>query len=220
MSDATPLVVANHKANKNWEEVKEWLTEVGEAAKDFRGTVILAPSSPFIAACFEEIKSHNLKIKLGAQDVSQFKEGAFTGEFAADQLKGLIDYTIIGHSERRNNFLEDEVVLQKKVDNAQNADVEPIFCIQSETTPLAKNVQIIAYEPPFAIGTGNPDTLENIAKVAQKIKDNTPYMFLYGGSVSMTNASHIILIPGIDGLLVGATNSLDPQKFIAILKSI
>lgn len=220
MIDRLPLVVANHKANCHWQEVKEWIREVGLVAAGFKGTVILCPALPFLAASHQEIKSHNLKIKLGAQDISQFKEGAYTGETTASQLQGLISYSIIGHSERRKNFSEDNTVLQKKVDNALDAEIEPIYCIQSANTPLVKNTQIVAYEPPFAIGTGNPDTVESIAKVAQKIKQDTPYIFLYGGSVSMVNASHIIVIPGVDGLLVGATNSLDPQKFVAVLKSV
>jgi triosephosphate isomerase len=220
MNDNLPLVIANHKANKNWEEVREWLKEVGKDSHDFKGTVIFCPTSPFIAASAEVIKSHNLKIKLGNQDISQFEVGAYTGEVAASQLKDLVSYVIIGHSERRINFLENDAVLGKKVENALAAGISAIFCTQSQTTPVVKNVEIVAYEPPFAIGTGNPDTLENIAKVAQKVKQDTPYIFLYGGSVSKDNASHIALIPGVDGLLVGATNSLNPEKFIAILKSI
>lgn len=220
MNDATPLVVANHKANKNWEEIKSWLSEVGPVTKDFKGTVILCPTSPFLSGSLEEIKKHGYKIKLGIQDISHFEKGAYTGEIAASQLENMVSYAIVGHSERRDNFLEDEEILQKKVDNAQSAGVEPIYCIQSESTPIAKNVQIIAYEPPFAIGTGKPDTVENIAKTAKTIKDTAPFIFIYGGSVSPDNIRNIAILPGIDGVLVGATNSLDPSRFVSILKLI
>jgi len=220
MNDALPLVVANHKANKNWQEIKDWLKIVGPQAKDFKGTVLLCPSYPFISGAYEEINAHGYKIKLGAQDVSQFESGAYTGEVPAAQLVGIADYIIVGHSERRNNFLEDESVLQTKVNSAQNNGIDAIYCVQTETTPIAKNTMIIAYEPPFAIGTGNPDTLENIGKVAKKIKESIPYILLYGGSVSKDNAAHISMVPGVDGFLVGATHSLDPHSFAQILRSI
>lgn len=220
MNDATPLVVANQKANKNWEEVKTWIAEVGPTAKAFPGTVILCPTAPFLSGAYELIKDHGYKIKLGIQDVSQFEKGAHTGEVAASQLQNLASYVIIGHSERRDNFLEDESLLQKKVDNAQAVGIEPIYCVQGENTPIAKNVQVIAYEPSFAIGTGKPDTLDNIARIAKKTKDIAPYVFIYGGSVSKDNIRNIALLPGLDGVLVGATNSLDSQDFAAILKLI
>jgi len=220
MNDAAPLVVANHKANKSWEELKAWIREVGPVSKEFNGTVVLCPAAAFISGAYEEIKNHGYNIKLGVQDISRFEKGSYTGEVAASQLEGLVSYAIIGHSERRDNFLEDETVLQKKVDNAQAVNIEPIYCIQTEETAIAKNVQIIAYEPPFAIGTGKPDTIENIARVAKKIKDIAPYIFIYGGSVSKDNIRNIVLLPGIDGVLIGATHSLDPADFVSALKLI
>lgn len=220
MNDPSPLVIANHKANKNWDETKEWVHEIGRETKHFKGTVILCPSSPFIAAAYEEINLHNFKIKLGVQDISRFEHGSHTGEVAASQIKDIVGYAIIGHSERRDALAEDDLILQQKVDNAQEADISAIYCIQNEDTPIAKNVRIVAYEPPFAIGTGNPDTIDNISRVAKKVKSDAPYTFIYGGSVSSVNASKIAAIPGLDGLLVGATNSLNPYRFVEIIKSI
>ncbi len=220
MNDPSPLVIANHKANQNWEEVKTWIREVGKDTKGFRGTVILCPSLPFVAAAAEEIKFHKFKIKLGVQDISRFENGAHTGEVAASQVKDIVGYVIVGHSERREKFSEDDSILQKKVNNAQSADLEVIFCVQNKETPIVRNVRIIAYEPPFAIGTGNPDTVESISQMAKKIKSQAPYTFIYGGSVSRDNASHIAAIPGVDGLLVGATNSLNSERFTTIVKSI
>lgn len=220
MNDVLPLVIANHKANKDWQEVKDWLKVIGPQSKEFDGTIIFCPALPFISGAYEEIKTHHYKIKLGAQDVSQFEAGSYTGEVSASQLAGIVDYVIVGHSERRDNFLEDETILQTKVNNVQNLDIDAIYCIQTATTPIAKNTMIVAYEPPFAIGTGNPDTLENIAKVSKQVKEISPYIFLYGGSVSKDNATHLSIIPGVDGLLVGATHSLDPHRFSQILKAI
>ncbi len=220
MNDPSPFIIANHKANKNWEEAKVWIDEVGRETKSFRGTVILCPSFPFVAAAAEEIKLHKFKLRLGVQDISQFEAGAHTGEVAASQVKDIVTYAIIGHSERRDTFSEDDSILQKKVDNVQSMDIEAIYCVQSPQTAIVKNVRIIAYEPPFAIGTGNPDTVESISKMAKEIKSQAPYIFIYGGSVSSSNAKNLVTIPGVDGLLVGATNSLNPQRFIEITKSI
>lgn len=220
MNDPFPLVVANHKANKTWDEIESWLKEVGPEAENFKGTIVFCPSFPFIAASYEIIKSKKYKIKLGSQDISFFDQGPYTGEVAATQLKGIVEYSLVGHSERRQNFNEDDAHLQNKLVNAQKADIKAILCIQSENTPILNDVAIVAYEPTFAIGSGNPDTLTSIENVAKKIKEKGPYSVLYGGSVSQDNVAGMMLIGAIDGVLVGASHSLDPQKFIAILKAI
>ena len=219
MSDPLPLVVANLKANKNWEEISDWIFNVIDEANKFRGTIIFCPSHPFLAAAYHQISEKKTRLKLGAQDISKFEQGAYTGEVAASQIKDLVGYSLIGHSERRHNFAEDENSLKIKVSFAQISQIEPIFCVQDANTPIVEKVSIVAYEPPFAIGTGIPDTIENITKVVQAIKQKGPYTVLYGGSVSKENAKQII-DSGADGLLVGATNSLNPQKFIEIIKSL
>ncbi len=220
MNDPFPLVIANHKANKTWDEVKDWLDQVGPEAKNFKGTVVFCPSIPFLAASYDLIKSKKYNLKVGAQDISFFDQGPYTGEVAASQLTGLAAYVLIGHSERRQNFNEDAARLQNKLVNAQKADISAILCLQSESTPILNDVAIVAYEPTFAIGSGNPDTLTNIELVAKRIKEKGPYRVLYGGSVSKDNAGGIMLLGVIDGVLVGASHSLDPQKFIGILKAI
>lgn len=220
MNDPFPLVVANHKANKTWDEVKDWLDLVGPEAKDFKGTIVFCPSFPFLAASYDLITSKKYNLKLGSQDISFFDQGPYTGEVAATQLTGLVGYALVGHSERRQNFNEDAARLQNKLVNAQKADIEAILCVQSEMTPILNDVAIVAYEPTFAIGSGNPDTLTNIENVAKKIKEKGPYTVLYGGSVSKDNVSGMMLLGAIDGVLVGASHSLDPQKFIGILKAI
>lgn len=220
MSDRLPLVVANLKANLNLEDITSWLAAVGPHSKDFPGTIIFSPSYPFLAAAGQEIKKNNFNIKLASQDISKFTEGAHTGEVSASQIKDIVPYTLIGHSERRDSFRESEDDLTAKVENATDANIEPIFCVQGENTNIPQAVKIVAYEPVFAIGTNNPQDPTETVKVISKIKSRGDYLVLYGGSVSGDNAKSYVESASANGLLVGATNSLDPQNFIAILKAL
>lgn len=217
MAEPLPLVVANLKANKTWEEMTTWLEAISQASSTFPGTVVVCPSTPFLAASNQWLITHNSSLKLGSQDISHFEQGAYTGEVAASQIASLVDYAIVGHSERRQNASETDEVLETKVKNAKTAGIEPIFCVQSDSTPIPDQVAIVAYEPVSAIGTGNPDDPQNIKSTAEKLKTKSQYTVLYGGSVSADNAKAIIAT--VDGFLV-ATNSLDPQKFTAILEAI
>lgn len=218
MSDSLPLVIANLKANKTWEEVSLWLDQVGQGCPSFKGTIVLCPSYPFLTAAAQKIKSESLKIKLGSQDLSKFEKGSYTGEVASSQIADLCQYSIIGHSERRQNFAEDDHILAKKAANAKAAGLVPIFCVQNENTPVPKEAELIAYEPLFAIGTGNPDTPQNAATVAKRLKDRGNYTVIYGGSVTPPNVKNFLKKGVIDGVLVGNA-SLDAESFIDILES-
>lgn len=214
-----PLVVANFKANKTWDEVASWIDTVGTKVKSFPGTVIIAPSMAFINQTGWKIQSANLNIKVASQDISRFETGAYTGEVAASQIKGQVSYSIIGHSERRQNFGEDDQILDQKVKNAKESGIEPIFCVQNENTKVPEGVKIVAYEPVFAIGTGTPDTPANAEAVAQSIKAKGDFTVLYGGSVTGDNAKSFLKVGIIDGLLVGSA-SLDPQSFLKIVEAV
>src|SRR3990167_10151827 len=219
MNNPKPIVVANLKANLTWEEVSTWLDKVGQVSKDFKGTIIFCPSYQFLTSVKEKIDRDSINIKLGSQNISKFEQGAYTGEVAASQIADLVQFAIIGHSERRQNFKEDQKILEAKVKNAQNAKIEPIFCVQDENTSIPKSLSIIAYEPVFAIGTNNPDSPENVQDFGKRLKANGTYTILYGGSVSAGNVKTYVK-EHIHGVLVGATNSLDPQKFIGIISSL
>ena len=219
MNNPLPLVVANLKANKTWDEISSWIDDVANLAQNFSGTIIFCPSSPFLAASYQKISQNGINLKLGTQDISRFEQGAYTGEIAASQIADIVDFAIIGHSERRHNLKEDDATLRKKVENAKNAKIEPIFCVQNENTPIPQKVEIVAYEPIFAIGTGNPDTPENVQANAQRLMAKGDYTILYGGSVSAGNVKSFVK-DSIQGVLVGATNSVDPQKFINIILSL
>lgn len=219
MNENTPLVIANPKANKTWDEVSTWLDVVAQKAEDFKGTVIFCPSHPFISAAAQKISANGFKIKLGVQDISKFEQGSYTGEVAASQLKDLCYFAIIGHSERRQNFIETDEVLAKKVQNTTTAGITPIFCVQNENTPIPQGVEIVAYEPIFAIGSGNPDNPEDAKKVAGLIKQKGGYTLIYGGSVASDNVESFLTQNVFGGVLV-ATNSQDPQNFIKIIEAI
>jgi len=182
--------------------------------------VIICPSFTTISVVKSIIEERKLPYKTGSQDVSQFEKGAFTGQVNAEQIKELGEYVIIGHSERRNNLGETDEVLKKKVDVALKYELTPIFCVQNDQVMVPDGVKIVAYEPPTAIGTGNPDTPENADSVAGNIKGkykNVEYV-LYGGSVTSENVQGFVQKENINGVLVGGA-SLDPVKFTAIIKS-
>ena len=214
-----PIVIANLKANKSWDQISEWIDEVAASAQNFAGTIIFCPSYPYLAAACEKISQNGINLKLGSQDISRFEQGAYTGEVAATQIADMIKYAIIGHSERRQNFAENDKILTRKVENAQKAGITPIFCVQNAETPVPKNVEIVAYEPVFAIGTASPDTPENVQEVAKKIKSKDDHTVIYGGSVSEENVKSFVKNK-VEGVLVGATNSLDPQKFTGIIEAL
>lgn len=219
MSDSLPLIVANHKANLDYSDFDIWINSVGPKVSEFQGTVILCPSAPFLSEAWLLAVSQGWKYELGAQDISKFDVGAYTGEVAALQLSGTCSYVIIGHSERRNNFGETDEILEQKVQLAKKANLKTIFCVQDQDTKIPEGVEIVAYEPIFAIGTGNPDTPDNAMDIAKKIKAKGDYTVLYGGSVNRENVKHFIKTGVIDGVLIG-TASLNAQEFIDILHSI
>lgn len=219
MNDNLPLVVANLKANFTWDQFYSWLEQTKEATNAFGGTVIVAPSMAFISEASQKLKEKKAKLKLASQDISQFEQGAFTGEVAASQIADQITYAIIGHSERRNYLNEEQMILEKKVANVKKAAVKTIFCVQDENTRIPYGVDIVAYEPTFAIGTGNADTPENAQAISKKLKTKGEYTVLYGGSVTEENVKSFLKKGVIDGVLVGSA-SLKSESFSNLLKAI
>ena len=129
MDSATPLVVANLKANKTWDEVSSWIDEVASFAQNFAGTIVFCPSYPFLSAAFQKISQNGINLKLGSQDISRFEQGAYTGEVAASQIDDLVKFAIIGHSERRKYFGESDENVVKKVELLISASITPILCV-------------------------------------------------------------------------------------------
>lgn len=216
------LIIANFKSNKTLEEGKKWLEELSVSIKLINlteKTIIVCPSLTLLPVSKQYIDEQNLPIKIGAQDISQFDQGAYTGEVNGRQIKEFGTYVIIGHSERRQNFNETDEVLLKKVSIAINYNLIPIFCVQDENGKIPQGVSIVSYEPVFAIGTGNPDTPENAENIAQKIKKNNNIeKVLYGGSVTPDNVKSFTEKQNIDGVLVGGA-SLEASEFLKIIEN-
>jgi triosephosphate isomerase (TIM) len=216
------FIIANWKSNKTTEEANDWLQQLanlGLHEEKSKEVIVCAPFTllSLLKAYKDEV---TLPVAFGSEDVSPFEEGAFTGEVSANEVKEFADYAIIGHSERRKLFNEDDELLTKKVNMALKSMLTPIFCVQDENTFIPEGVTLVAYEPVFAIGSGIPDTPENAEKVIKKIKEkNEKVQFvLYGGSVSPDNINSFTQSPSIDGVLVGGA-SLDAQKFIQIIQN-
>lgn len=216
------FIIANWKSNKTETEAKQWFAEFSIFNFQFSNEekeIILCPSFTLLSGIKSLIISNKLSIKLGAQNVSSFENGAYTGEVNSEQIKDFVDYVIIGHSERRENFLETDEIISRKVEMAKKHNLIPIFCVQAEKTNIPEGVKIVAYEPVFAIGTGNPDTPGNADKIAAKIKEKNKIDYvLYGGSVNATNVHSFTQMPNINGVLVGGS-SLDPKEFLEIIKN-
>lgn len=190
------------------------------------------------------------KMSLTAQNLYWRDEGAYTGEVSAQQLRGLVKYALIGHSERRHIFGEREKDIRNKVQAAVRNHIVPVLCIgdtaiersENETEAVlhgqivsglanltAEEVRdvVIAYEPVWAIGTGDTATPSDIKKAESAIRRNIEHLFgaevakevrlLYGGSVTPSTASGILKTKGVDGLLVGGA-SLHVNQFSEIIE--
>ena len=214
------VIVANWKSNIGRTEADVWLQKFHEAsAKDAfsQKEVIICPPFTVLAFLAEWIKKSGLPISLGVQNISPFPKGAYTGEVAAEQVAEFASYVLIGHSERRKYFHEDEQMLQNKVDMALASGLHPIFCVQGVESRIPKGVVIAAYEPIFAIGTGEPDSPENAERIAGSIRESSGVRtVLYGGSVTAANVSSYVTSDDIHGVLVGSA-SLDPEVFSSII---
>lgn len=213
-------IIANWKSNKTITEALDWLNYVGPKLPGLENLkIVVCPTFSCLSELKKEIQVSNFPISLGSQDLSPFGPGAYTGEEPAELLKELVSFSIIGHSERREKFGETDEMISDKFKQAQNAGIEPIFCIQDVNTPIPDGAKIAAYEPVFAIGTGTPDTPLNAQKVAAEVKAKMPGInILYGGSVTRENCASFVSQENIAGLLIGKA-SLDGQEFLKTVEN-
>ena len=219
------FIVANWKSNFTSLEANEWIQ--GFKNYDLRFTnedVIICPPFVILPILKSYLLNHKSSIKLGAQNISPFDEGAYTGEVSALQVKEFADYVIIGHSERRSNLGETEKIVELKILQAIKFNLVPIICVSSinqvnDKWKMMNGKFIVAYEPVFAIGSGTPDTPENANLMAKKIKEILGETdILYGGSVTSNNVANFLEMPDIKGVLVGGA-SLDAQEFYKIIQN-
>lgn len=204
----TKIVAGNWKMNKNFGEADDLINDIVDLLED-QGKpgnvdVILCP--PFVYLEMAGDLTEDFPVFIGAQNLSQFESGAYTGEISAAMLRSMhIDFCIIGHSERRKYFNESDVTLLEKVKVAQKHDVVPIFCcgevledreagkhfdvvknqLESTIFQLAAEdftTLIIAYEPVWAIGTGVNATKEQAQEMHHYIRDLIRNK--YGGDIA------------------------------------
>lgn len=215
------FIIANWKSNKTEFEARDWLSAIS-SIKDqdlSNKEIVVCPSFVHLPVMKTFIEEQKLPIKLGAQNISSFEEGAYTGEVNGKQIREFADYVLIGHSERRKNFGETEEILFEKFKLAKENGLSVIFCVQGKKTKIPESADLIAYEPINAIGTGNPDTSESAEDVGAYFKVNPQVIYvLYGGSVTADSVSGFTRMPNIDGALVGKA-SLDPLEFLQIVKN-
>ncbi|MBI3955839.1 triosephosphate isomerase [Candidatus Gottesmanbacteria bacterium] len=209
-----PLIAGNWKSNKTVGEAMEWLQNFKVVTT---AQVMLFVPFTLLHPLKKKIEGLHLSIELGAQDVSPFDDGAYTGAVNARQIKELADWVIIGHSERRQHFGETDAMLAQKVDQAKKEGLQIIYCVQDENIPVPLGVDVIAYEPVWAIGTGKSDSPENASEVISAIKAKTHVSsVIYGGSVTPENVASFVSREAIDGVLPGGA-SLDPEKFANLI---
>lgn len=213
-------LVANWKANKNLNEALIWIDvfnnllkknkKVEEKLRNDKLKIIICPSYHLIYPVSEKLINIP-NITLGAQDVSFFEKGSYTGEVSASTLVGLAEFVIIGHSERRRYFKETNAIIDQKIKLAKQYRIEPILCVRDKKD-LSSEVEIVAYEPVNAIGSGNNEDANNVLQMKQSLHLDPDIKFLYGGSTNEENAASYIKTGQIDGFLVG-TASKDPHSF-------
>ena len=207
-------IVANWKSNMTQTEAAVWMQQMQKFLGETAKTIIICPSFtllPFLS------KDRTNQLHMGAQDISPFGMGAYTGEVNGGQIKEFASYVIIGHSERRNYFKEDDQILTQKVMMAKKSFLTPIFCVQGSDTFIPDGVSLVAYEPIWAIGTGKAESPEQANEVAKTIKEKSEVsVVLYGGSVTGENVQLFTGQNNISGVLVGGA-SLHPQQFLDII---
>lgn len=248
-----PFIVANWKMNPTTlAEANRLFNSVARGLKNIKNVeVVICP--PFVYLPIFKFRTKDFI--LGAQDCFWEKRGAFTGEVSPLMLKNLgCNYVIIGHSERRKHFKETDDMINKKIKTALITKINPIFCLGEtieerkggKTQKVLKKQLIsgfkniseslilnskfsIAYEPLWAIGTGNPCDFKEAQKINLFLRKFIAQIFnnslakkiriIYGGSVNSKNATFYIKEAKMNGLLVGGA-SLDAKEFIKIIKGI
>lgn len=211
-------IFANWKSNLGEKDISLWFEKISQYLNshntDFSNLrVVICPSFLYLPQVANFITKYKLLFQVGAQNISAFSNGPYTGEVNASQLKEFTKYVLIGHSERRKYFLEGESQLNEKVKRAVDAGIHPIYCISETKENIPEGVEFVAYEPIFAIGTGIADTSANADQVAIRIKkSNSNRKIIYGGSVTQNNVAGFLMESNITGVLPGKA-SLDPQIF-------
>ncbi|WP_396194894.1 triose-phosphate isomerase [Flavobacterium sp.] len=246
------IVAGNWKMNKNAEETEDLLNDlIDKLPQDSEAQIIVAPTFINLASAVDHLEFTNIAV--AAQNMHQNENGAYTGEISADMLKSIgVNIVILGHSERRAYFHETDTILAQKVTTALKHDMTVIFCFGEELKDRQNNQHfnvvenqlrdglfhlensdwekiVLAYEPVWAIGTGETASPEQAQEMHEFIRETIRKRFgsnvaeevsiLYGGSVKPENAKEIFSKPDVDGGLIGGA-ALKASDFAAIVNGI
>ncbi|SHF07154.1 triosephosphate isomerase [Seinonella peptonophila] len=246
-----PIIAGNWKMHKTVAEAEGFLQQLMEEALPHDVEAVIC--APFVTLQALVIQSAGRFVSIGAQNVHWEAEGAFTGEISVPMLQSLgVSYVIIGHSERRQYFQESDEMVRLKTKASLDGGLTPIVCVgesleereNGETASvIQKQVQqalfdlsthevervVIAYEPIWAIGTGQASTAEDAQEVCQLIRQTIAALWnlevadqvrvQYGGSVKPDNIRTYLDQPDIDGALVGGA-SLTAASYRALLSAV
>lgn len=244
------IVAGNWKMNNELSETEALISDLKKQSKTSNAEVMIAPPFVNLYQAFEATKQTNIEVI--AQNMHFAENGAYTGEISASMLKSVgIQTVILGHSERRAYFNETDESLAKKVDAALANNMRVIFCFGEELSDRkAGNEEavvgsqlkralfhlsadafqhiVLAYEPVWAIGTGEtatPEQAQDMHAFIRKTLSDTydtvtanAVTILYGGSVKPNNAKEIFSKPDVDGGLIGGA-SLNAEDFFAIVNA-
>lgn len=243
------IVAGNWKMNNDSSQTEQLIKDLGVQTLNHSVQVYIAPAFTQLSQAVNQLKG--TPIKVAAQNMNAAASGAHTGEISASMLQGVgVSTVILGHSERRSLYSETDEILKEKVSTALEAGMEVIFCFGEELAQRKENNHfkivrnqlsilfdlldeawkqiILAYEPVWAIGTGetaSPEQAQEMhAFVRKEIEDHysstlaQQLTILYGGSVKPSNAQEIFSMQDVDGGLIGGA-SLKAADFAAIVNA-
>ena len=244
------IVAGNWKMNNDLAQTETLITSLKAQTKTTNAEVMIAPTATNLWQAYNSLKDSEIEVI--AQNMHFAESGAYTGEISASMLKSVgVETVILGHSERREYFNETDELLAKKVDAALAQKMRVIFCFGEELADRKSGNQenivenqiknalfhlsawdykniVLAYEPVWAIGTGetaSPEQAQEMhAFIRKTLADQYGYeiansvSILYGGSVKPANAQEIFSKPDVDGGLIGGA-SLNAEDFFAIVNA-
>ena len=238
------LIAGNWKMHCLGREAVALAQAIADGAQGVTAELLVCPTALHVAAVAQVLRGTSVAV--GGQDCHQAKQGAHTGDIAAPMLRDAgASWVILGHSERRHNHDETDELVREKTLAAVDAGLTPIVCV-GETADQRGGGQetevvgwqlagslpkpfngVVAYEPVWAIGTGNTATEEDVAAMHAFIREELVRQFgesghtiriLYGGSVKANNAASLLAVPNVGGALVGGA-SLKAEEFLSIARA-
>ena len=234
-----PLMAGNWKMNLNHYEANKLVQQLAHSLTEkelSQVEVVVIPPFTDLRSVQTAVDGDKWQIKYGAQDISPYSSGAYTGEISGAMLAKLgCSYAIVGHSERRQYFGETDETVAKRARAALAEGLHVIACIgetegerdDGETSEVLRRQAsvlehdenlVIAYEPVWAIGTGKTATPEMAQEAHELVKSVLDVPVLYGGSVKPDNAAELLSQGAVDGALVGGA-SLDVDAFVGICRA-